>query len=351
MLTVLSFAVSVVVTRLFLMLTGFPKIGNGEFHIAHVLWGGLLLFIAAVLPLILANRWVYTLSALLNGIGVGLFIDEVGKFITQNNDYFYPLAAPIIYGLFLITVMIYFQVRRPPSQNARAELYRAMDMFQEMLDRDLDEHEREELQARLQQVIRHADQPDQARLATALIDFLSSDAIDLAPHMPTVWERLNARGRAFEARWIGQRRLKAIVISGLGLFSFVALAEPVIILFGMFSPGVLEETARHLIDEGQVTGVYSLQWFFVGQALQGLVGAILFLGAALLLAGKDRRGLQVGYIGLLASLTSVNLLTLYYNQFGNLLLTVVEFGLLLFLLHYRRRYLPPLPPPRNEDDD
>ncbi|MFN2236595.1 MAG: hypothetical protein ACK2U1_20385, partial [Anaerolineales bacterium] len=40
--TLLSFAVSVVLTRLFLEITGYPKLGNSELHIAHVLWGGLL---------------------------------------------------------------------------------------------------------------------------------------------------------------------------------------------------------------------------------------------------------------------------------------------------------------------
>jgi hypothetical protein len=350
LLTVMSFAASVVLTRLFLMLTGFPKIGEGEFHVAHVLWGGLLLFVAALLPLVFANRWVYTVSALLNGLGVGLFIDEVGKFITQNNDYFYPLAAPIIYGFFLITVLIYFQVRRPPSQNARAELYRALDMFQEMLDHDLDEQERADLETQLQHVIQHADQPDQARLASVLTDFLAADTLYLAPDVPTLWERLVQRGRAFEARWIGPRRLKVIIISGLGLFSFVAVAEPAVILLGLFSPGALEDIARHLIEQGQVTGLYSLQWFFVGQALQGVVGIVLLAAALLMFTGRDRRGSQLGYFGLLASLTSVNLLTLYYNQFGNLLLIVIEFGLLLALLHYRRRYLRQRTPAGEESD-
>ncbi|HEY5903448.1 MAG TPA: hypothetical protein VIU39_12900, partial [Anaerolineales bacterium] len=43
-ITLLSFSVSVSVTRLFLSLSGYPQIGGGELHIAHVLWGGLLLF-------------------------------------------------------------------------------------------------------------------------------------------------------------------------------------------------------------------------------------------------------------------------------------------------------------------
>src|SRR5512143_3428729 len=103
LVTLLSFGASVTLTRLFLELTGYPQLGGGELHIAHALWGGLLLYIASLLPLILANRWTYMAGAILAGTGVGLFIDEVGKFITQSNNYFYPLAAPIVYAFFLMS--------------------------------------------------------------------------------------------------------------------------------------------------------------------------------------------------------------------------------------------------------
>jgi len=92
LITLISFGFSVGATRLFLEVTGFPQLGGGEIHIAHVLWGGLLLFISSLLPVIYINRWNLRLSALLAGLGIGLFIDEVGKFITQTNDYFYPAA-------------------------------------------------------------------------------------------------------------------------------------------------------------------------------------------------------------------------------------------------------------------
>src|SRR5918912_3032564 len=134
MFTLVSFAGAVILIRLFLELTGYPQVGNSELHIAHVLWGGLLLFGASLLPLIFANRWVYKAGALLAGVGVGLFIDEVGKFITQSNNYFYTAAAPIIYAFFLLTVLLYVQVRRPrPSNDGRAELYHALDKFHKVL--------------------------------------------------------------------------------------------------------------------------------------------------------------------------------------------------------------------------
>jgi hypothetical protein len=101
LLVIISFTVAVVGTRWFLDLTGYPQVGGGELHIAHMLWGGLALVIAAVVMLVVDARWVMPAAAIATGAGTGLFIDEIGKFITASNDYFYPLAAPLIYGLLL----------------------------------------------------------------------------------------------------------------------------------------------------------------------------------------------------------------------------------------------------------
>ena len=72
----ICFAATVITVRWLLSVTGYPRLAGGELHIAHVLWGGLLLFAAAVTPLIVANRWASEAGAILAGIGVGLFIDK-----------------------------------------------------------------------------------------------------------------------------------------------------------------------------------------------------------------------------------------------------------------------------------
>ena len=106
LITIASFAVTVAATRWYLELTGYPTIGGGELHVAHALWGGLALVAAALLPLLWVGHRSLVLSALLAGIGVGLFIDEVGKFLTTTNDYFFAPAAPIIYGSILLLVLL-----------------------------------------------------------------------------------------------------------------------------------------------------------------------------------------------------------------------------------------------------
>jgi hypothetical protein len=112
LIMLIGFALSVIGTRWFLALTGFPKIGGGDLHIAHALWGGALLFVGALLPMVWAGRRVHDVAAASVGVGMGLFIDEVGKFITTRNDYFYPAAAPIIYSTFLLATVLFLWVRR-----------------------------------------------------------------------------------------------------------------------------------------------------------------------------------------------------------------------------------------------
>ena len=78
MLTLLvCFGLSVAMTRLFLELSGYPQLGNSELHIAHVLWGGLLLFAGVLVLLMFANSWALYTGAVLGGVGMGLFMDEM----------------------------------------------------------------------------------------------------------------------------------------------------------------------------------------------------------------------------------------------------------------------------------
>lgn len=98
---VVAAVVTILLTRTFLAVTGYPQIGDDTLHIAHVLWGGLVLT-AAFLLVLLSEKPNKLFAALLGGIGFGLFIDEVGKFVTQDNDYFYEPAIGIMYICILL---------------------------------------------------------------------------------------------------------------------------------------------------------------------------------------------------------------------------------------------------------
>ena len=143
LLMIAAFAVTVAGTRWFLALSGYPKVGGGGLHVAHMLWGGLLLVIAALLPLLFVGRRMLLLCALLGGVGVGLFIDEVGKFITESNDYFFAPAAPLIYGALLLLVALWLVVRRAPAESMRDAMQAAVDATRDGLDGRLSTSERD----------------------------------------------------------------------------------------------------------------------------------------------------------------------------------------------------------------
>jgi hypothetical protein len=170
-----SFAFSVSVTRLFLSLTGYPQVGGGELHIAHVLWGGLLLFFATLLPLLISNRRAYKATAILAGIGTGLFIDEVGKFITQRNDYFYPAAAPIIYIFFMLVLMLLLQMQRQEKATMRAELCRVLETLQDWIYSPLNKKDQDVLMERLKNISSKANTEILANLATSLLGIVQQD--------------------------------------------------------------------------------------------------------------------------------------------------------------------------------
>jgi hypothetical protein len=334
LLTLLSFALSVSLTRLFLELTGYPQLGSGKLHIAHMLWGGLLLFVAAMLPLIWANRWVYTWVAVLSGVGIGLFIDEVGKFITQNNDYFYPPAAPIIYAFFLICVLLYLRINRSLARHPRAELYASLEMMEEVLDHDLDARERAEIEARLRFVIEQEDNPELVRLASNLLDYFKDERIYLAPVKPGLQKRLETRLRALEERYIDQRRLRSSLTIGMtAMGSFATITS----IRAISSNLRLDRIGTSLTFAIQNVNYSPTSWFFALQVFQFLLGLVLVLSSIYLIRGR-RKGAEIGFIALLVYLTMVDLLLFYYYQFSTIITAIVQFILLLGVIYYRQRY-------------
>lgn len=347
LLTLFSFALSVSGTRLFLALTGYPQLGGGDLHIAHALWGGLLLYIAALLPLIFANRWVYTAGAVLTGLGVGLFIDEVGKFITQTNDYFYPLAAPIVYAFFLLTTLLYTRINRRRDRNVRTELYSAFEAMEEVMEQDLDPAERAELEDNLRFVAENSREPALVHLANDLLDFLHSESLRLVEPRELFVARMLARWRRFEDRWFTRSRLKILLALSFLALGLAAAGEAAVLLFDIPEGGeglvpsvmaVLQDVFR--TEVGTETDTIRR----IGLALETAVGIMLLLATLLLAVGRDKTGTALGYLGLLFSLTAVNLLVFYFNQFSAIVVALIQLTLLLLIAYYRSKYLVDTPP-------
>ena len=133
---------AILVIRFYLFLTGYPQLGAGKLHIAHMLWGGLLLTFAALTMVSTLNRQVRPLAAVFGGIGFGTFIDELGKFITKDNDYFYRPTIALLYVIFVILFLILRAVQKQKALTEEEYIINALGMMQDMALGDFDEEEK-----------------------------------------------------------------------------------------------------------------------------------------------------------------------------------------------------------------
>ena len=133
---------AILVIRFFLKLAGYPILGTETLHIAHMFWGGLLMAAAVIMAFSFIGRRNLIWVAALGGVGFGTFIDEIGKFVTHDNDYFFQPAVALMY---LCLVLIFLGVKSVihrtdilPSEY----LLNAMESLEEAAFDDMDEVEK-----------------------------------------------------------------------------------------------------------------------------------------------------------------------------------------------------------------
>lgn len=340
LITLISFAASVSLTRLFLELTGFPQLGGGELHIAHVLWGGLFLFIGSLIPLIFSNRWALNLSALFSGVGIGLFIDEVGKFITQSNDYFYPSAAPIIYAFFLLTALLYVRLRRPKKKDARIYMYHAFQELEELLDNDLSIKEHRRILQNLDATIENSDDEQLTKLAEVLTEYLKKRESYLVPHKPGFWEKWYLKLRVLEAKWFGKKRMRLILVAALILWGVFAVLEPLAILRIFDNPDALEVIIDNLISKNLVQNRSGFNWFQAKIGLKGTLGVFSIISGIFILLKKENLGVNIGIATMLIMMGIANLILFYFDQFVTIINAFLQFLVFMSLIRFKTRFLP-----------
>jgi len=128
--------------RFFLGVTGYPRIGGGGLHIAHMLWGGALLVAGVIVLLSYLGQRIRRVAAVLAGLGFGLFIDELGKFITSDNNYFYRPAIALIYVVFVLLFLWWRSLERHRVWDEQTYLANALMLLQDAALHDLDPTEK-----------------------------------------------------------------------------------------------------------------------------------------------------------------------------------------------------------------
>ena len=205
---------TILIVRAALALTGWPQLGGGKIHFAHLLWGGLGMLIAIILFIALQGFLWSLLATLSAGIGFGLFIDELGKFITSDNDYFFQPAVAIIYLVFVGLFFLFHWLGSVRFLSQQAALVNAFDYAKEAVLRNMDEGER----ATALVLLSKSDQRDP--LVVSLTQMLQAMTAQASP-TDTSLQKAKARLTRFYGKLLHRRWFKVVVV---GWFLLIALA-------------------------------------------------------------------------------------------------------------------------------
>ena len=88
------------------------------------------MMIALILLFSFLSRSLDRVAAVLGGVGFGAFIDELGKFITSDNDYFYAPTIGLIYVIFISIFLVLRTVRRTRLLQPGDALANALNQIQ-----------------------------------------------------------------------------------------------------------------------------------------------------------------------------------------------------------------------------
>lgn len=211
--------------RWFLGLTGFPQLGANGLHIAHLLWGGALMLLALLLLLGFIDRPTQQASAVIGGLGFGTFIDEIGKFVTSDNDYFYRPAVALVYATFVIAFLVARTFVGQRRFGQRESLANAVRLLAAESDGAIEPENR----ARIVRLLDNAHQDsERTKLARQYLATLRSER-----EQPSVFDTIRRRlADAYEAfmatPWadraltIGVIAYAVLAVIGVGLVVFIA---------------------------------------------------------------------------------------------------------------------------------
>jgi hypothetical protein len=292
---------TVLVTRGLLALTGFPQLGGGGLHIAHVLWGGLLMAVAVVGVLSWAGPVVRPLAALVGGVGFGLFIDEIGKFVTSDNDYFYAPTASLIYVVVVLLVLVGEVIHGRRARDPHETLAAAADLAVAGLAGGFSARARRQARA----LVDAAGEVHGSAQVRALLDAVEDDARELPDPIGAVSRAVVATSR----RVVRVRWLPRVTVAVLALATLFTVGRGIAL----------------------VAGGADLPWWALAGMLASGAASLVCSGVGLRLVGRDRaRGYEWFRRAVLVNLLLTQIFLFRVDQWsavGGLVVDLVLLGL------------------------
>jgi hypothetical protein len=295
--------------RSFLTLTGFPKVGSGELHIAHMLWGGLLMLASIMVVLSYLGRTVQRGAAIVAGLGFGTFIDEIGKFLTSDNDYFFRPAVALIYVAFVSVFLVARALEGRRELTEQEAIGNAFELLDGTLDGAIEPHARLAIERLLDQA------PSYAELGAALRAYLAT----VPTHPETGPRPVSVRLAQLYERVTALPWFEPALAAGMIAYAVLATISSLVLLLTPAGSGRSD----------------SIDVAALGQAVSTLIGALL-IGLGALALGESRANAYRWFArGLLVWILVTQVFIFYRSQLagiGGLAIDLLAYALTRFAI-------------------
>lgn len=321
--------------RLFLQLTNNFSLGRGNWHIAHVLWGGLFMFLGSSVMLIFYSKLSRKVGAVLTGIGWGLFIDEIGKYITRDNNYWFRPAIILIYISFIILFFVYRILEKKRINSLQTLWYELLETLEEIADDDLEISEKKSLLRQINQLEKISSTSNSLILLSSLKKYVSTlhakndhQEFDLPRFLAKVLK--TTYSRLFK---------KKIILYSLSIYSFWYIIDKFLdairVVLNPHRLATIQTYYSHY-DFFSKVDVYMVTIKFVVE----IIVAIFYLtGLIYWLKKKILRGIRFYQWGLLINIFIGSFFKFYFEQFSGVFGLILALIVWFWLESFRREYL------------
>jgi hypothetical protein len=191
-----------------------------------MLWGGLFMLVSIILLLSFISNQIKVLASVIGGIGFGTFIDELGKFLTSNNDYFFQPTIALIYLLFIGLYFLARAIDKKIILSKREYLINALEITKEAVIADLDEVEKKSAMA----LLKKADKKDP--IVKSLISLLEKTKTIKSPK-PNLYTRLKNKFKQIYNFLVEKKWFRTAVVVFFILYSFFSLFQTAALIPGL----------------------------------------------------------------------------------------------------------------------
>jgi len=151
------------------------------------------------------SRGAMALAAVLGGLGFGTFIDEIGKFVTKDNDYFFQPAVALIYVTFILTLLLVRLMHRGHTYRKEEYLLNALREMEEVALQDLDQTEKE-------RALHYLSRSDHSHPMVSALETLLHRADLVPPPRPHVPARIRSWIRTRYGELVAHRAFEVFLV-------------------------------------------------------------------------------------------------------------------------------------------